>query len=334
MKLIKFCLVCVIATPVLAQELMPNNQAEIVESKQQINQNYLQPRPLNSIAKGEFGDKVRLGYQLFVNTQQLKGRFVGNELNCVNCHMNAGRQANAGPLWAAYFSYPAFRHKNDKVNSFQERIQGCFTYSMNGTAPPSDSEELIALSAYSYWLSMSGLLEMAKSTKPVAEVSDKQLLAGGKVDDFPLDKTVRAILTGEQLAKLPGKGYPSIAAPKQDYSPERGKEVYQQYCQACHGENGQGYRVAEIYSLPPLWGDNSYNWGAGMHRINTAANFIYANMPLGNSMQLTNQQAWDVAAFINAQERPQDPRFKGDVKALQQTYHQHLGYYGKTKKPK
>ncbi|MEF1192764.1 cytochrome C, partial [Vibrio parahaemolyticus] len=72
------------------------------------------------------------------------------------------------------------------------------------------------------------------------------------------------------------------------------------------------------------------NWGAGMHRINTAAYFIYENMPLGKSVQLTEQEAWDVAAYINSHERPQDPRFKGSVTANAEKYHQHQGYYGKT----
>jgi thiosulfate dehydrogenase len=66
-----------------------------------------------------------------------------------------------------------------------------------------------------------------------------------------------------------------------------------------------------------------------MHRVNTAANFIKANMPLGKPITLTDQQAWDVAAFINSHERPQDPRFTGTVKETQAKYHNHNGYYGK-----
>jgi thiosulfate dehydrogenase len=61
-------------------------------------------------------------------------------------------------------------------------------------------------------------------------------------------------------------------------------------------------------AFPPLWGDRSYNWGAGMHRTNTAAAFIRANMPLGKPNTLSEQEAWDVAAFLNSHERPADPR--------------------------
>jgi len=65
-----------------------------------------------------------------------------------------------------------------------------------------------------------------------------------------------------------------------------------------------------VYSFPPVWGRDSYNGGAGMHTIATAAAFIKANMPLGQGNTLTDQQAWDLAAYINAQPRPRDPRLK------------------------
>ncbi len=63
-----------------------------------------------------------------------------------------------------------------------------------------------------------------------------------------------------------------------------------------------------VIVFPPLWGSNSFNWGAGMHRVNTAAGFIKANMPLGKPNSLSDQEAWDVAAYINSFPRPADPR--------------------------
>ncbi len=311
-------------------ETLPDRQAELDARLKKDDQQYLVPRPLTSIPQGEFGDKVRKGYQLFVNSQQMRDKYVGNDLSCSNCHMDAGRKANAAPLWAAYFAYPAYRKKNDKVNSYQERLQGCFTYSMNGKPPKAGSEALVALSAYSYWLGMGGLMDMAGLATPVPELSDAELLEGGKRDDFPLPNAVKKAMTLDERAKLPGKAYPKIPAPEQAYSPERGKVVYEAHCQSCHNVDGQGYEIAGVYSLPPIWGPQSFNWGAGMHRVNTAAYFIYENMPFGKSIQLTNQQAWDVAAYINSKERPQDPRFKGDIKKLQLQYHQHQGYYGQS----
>lgn len=312
----------------IAAEL-PDKQAELKLAP--VNGgDYLKVGELADIPQGAFGDKVRLGYQLFVNTQQLRGQYVGNELNCSNCHMDAGRKANASPLWAAYLAYPAYRKKNDKVNSYQERIQGCFTYSMNGKAPESGSKELVALSAYSYWLAMSGLMDKYKVAGDVPELSDADLIKGGKRDDFALPEAIASDMTVDERSKLAGRGFPAIPKPELAYSPERGAEVYKAHCQACHGDNGQGLAIAGVYSLPPLWGPDSFNWGAGMHRVNTAANFIYENMPFGKSIQLTNQQAWDVAAFVVSHERPQDPRYKGDIDALQKQYHQHQGYYGKS----
>ncbi|MFV7785838.1 MULTISPECIES: c-type cytochrome [Shewanella] len=310
---------------------LPDKQAELKLAAPSPDAEYLKMRALSTIPQGAFGDKVRLGYQLFVNTQQLRGKYVGNELNCVNCHMDAGRKANASPLWAAYLAYPAYRKKNDKVNSYQERIQGCFTYSMNGKAPESGSEPLVALSAYSYWLAMSGLMDKYGVAGAVPELSDEELLKGGKREDFVLPEAIAKATSLDERAKLPGRGFPAIPKPEQAYSPARGEQVYRAHCQSCHGENGEGVAMAGVYSLPPLWGPNSFNWGAGMHRVNTAANFIYENMPLGKSIQLSHQDAWDVAAFVVSHERPQDPRLKeGKVADLAERYHKHQGYYGQS----
>jgi thiosulfate dehydrogenase len=58
-----------------------------------------------------------------------------------------------------------------------------------------------------------------------------------------------------------------------------------------------------------------------MHQLDNAAAFIQANMPLGGGGTLDKQQAWDVAMFIDAHERPQDPRFTGDVAATRKRFH-------------
>ncbi|WP_455216789.1 c-type cytochrome [Kaarinaea lacus] len=247
------------------------------------------PPPVESIPDNQFGNAVRYGMSLFNNTQQLRGKYVGNGLNCANCHLDNGRKENAAPLWGAYPMYPAYRKKNDHVNTIEERIQGCFTYSMNGTPPPSGSKELTALVTYHYWLS-----------------------------------------TGAPIGKaLPGRGYPKLAKAEKQPDINRGRKVYAANCAICHGDNGQGTRVNGEYAFPPLWGKDSFNWGAGMHRINTAAGFIKANMPLGKPNSLTEQQAWDVAAFMNSHERPQDPRFDGDIAKTAEIFHQHQCFYDK-----
>ena len=241
-----------------------------------------------SLPADKFGELVQEGKDLFVNTDKLRGKYVGNGLKCVNCHMDAGRHANASPLWAAYTMYPAFRKKTGRVDTYEERLQGCFKYSMNGTAPAAGSRELVALTAYSYWL----------ATKAPVGVA------------------------------LAGRGYPNVGKPAQAPSIARGAKVYAAQCALCHGESGAGTKVDAAYVFPPLWGDDSFNWGAGMHRVDTAAGFIKGNMPLGKPNSLTDQEAWDVASFVMSHERPQDPRFSVDVATTKKTYHAENCQYG------
>ncbi|WP_299236784.1 c-type cytochrome [uncultured Halomonas sp.] len=249
-----------------------------------------QPPLERDIPDNQYGDMVRKGRDLFVNTQTLRGEYVFNEQNCANCHLDAGRLANSAPMWASFGVYPAYRGKNDKVNTLAERIQGCFTYSMNGKPPENGSEPLVAMQTYLHWMA-----------------------TGAPINE-----------------SLPGRGYPKLEETEQGADRERGAEVYAQQCAVCHGDEGQGQKVGERQVFPPLWGDGAYNWGAGMHRVNTAANFIKANMPLGKPYSLTDQEAWDVAAFINSHERPQDPR-RRTLDTLDDTaeiFHDHHGFYG------
>ena len=80
---------------------------------------------------------------------------------------------------------------------------------------------------------------------------------------------------------------------------EKGSALFMDRCAKCHGPAGEGTAVA-----PPLWGSKSYNVGAGMARVRTAAEFIRNNMPFDQAGTLTNQQAIDVAAFVSARPRP------------------------------
>ncbi|MCW2272356.1 cytochrome C [Pseudomonas sp. MYb187] len=320
------------ALPNLALAAYPDMQEEIATQPKAADMHYFTPRDLSRIPNGAFGDKVRKGYELFVNTQQLKGRYVGNTLNCTNCHLDAGTKAYAAPMWAAYLAYPAFRKKDNRVNNFAERIQGCFNYSMNGKAPAIDSPELVAMSAYSYWLLMGGLLDMfGMQDKPVPELNDQQLQLGGKDETFSLPGPLAGRVKMAGREHMPGRAFATLAEPPQAASPSRGQQVYSQHCAVCHGDQGQGREMAGVPVLPALWGPQSYNWGAGMHRVNTAATFIFENMPLGKGVQLSVQQAWDVAAFMNSRERPQDPRFDGDLSNTAKKFHgSDQGYYGKS----
>lgn len=222
------------------------------------------------------------GRDMFMNTQQFRGEYVFNDLNCKNCHMGEGRLNWSGPVWPAATTLPDFRGKNQHVNSLEERIAGCFSFSMNGKPPAYGSDDMLALAAYHQWL--------AKQA-PVYESN-----IGGR-----------------------GFGHLGREMPAET-SYANGEQVYQQHCARCHGDDGEGVRLSDQTVFPPLWGDGSYNWGAGMTRVFTAASFIKNNMPLGKPGSLSDQQAWDVALFINSHERPQDPRYTGDAKETREKF--------------
>jgi thiosulfate dehydrogenase len=67
-----------------------------------------------------------------------------------------------------------------------------------------------------------------------------------------------------------------------------------------------------------------------MHRVDTAAGFIQANMPYGLGGTLSDQEAWDVALFMNSHERPQDPRFKDSIAQTRDAHHDENCLYGRT----
>jgi thiosulfate dehydrogenase len=240
-----------------------------------------QPPSDSDIPAGKFGDVVRFGEQIFRDPGTYARQFVGNQLRCSNCHLEAGRLGGASPMWAAYTAYPAYRSKNGHVNSFEERLQGCFRYSMNGKVPKLGDPVLVALESYSYFLA-------------------------------------KGLPTGETV---PGRGFPALPKPALPPDYGRGAQVYAQNCASCHGAEGLGQSSGGEVVFPPLWGPQSYNWGAGMTSIKSAAEFIHVNMPLGLGGTLSPQQSWDVAAFIDSQVRPQDPRFNGDVEQTRKKYH-------------
>ena len=100
--------------------------------------------------------------------------------------------------------------------------------------------------------------------------------------------------------EMEGQSFPRLQPLKGDAG--RGSAVFRSTCIRCHGANGQGTALA-----PPLWGPRSYNVGAGMARINTAASFIHSLMPIDRAQRLTPQQAFDVATYINTRPRPDFP---------------------------
>ena len=99
-----------------------------------------------------------------------------------------------------------------------------------------------------------------------------------------------AVYTGRGLIHLPDL--------KPD--PAHGASIYAAQCAGCHGNNGQG-----VYPLfPALWGQDSFNDGAGMNSVSKMAAYVQHNMPQNRMGILSAQEAYDVSAFIHGQPRP------------------------------
>ena len=108
---------------------------------------------------------------------------------------------------------------------------------------------------------------------------------------------------------------PPFKTPPRAADVAMGQVVYSTRCAQCHGNDGLGLLATtdrgKGYLFPPLWGPDSFNTGAGMHRVLTAARFIKARMPLGQPT-LTDDEAFDVSAFINFKPRPEMPNLEQD----------------------
>ncbi|VVO70747.1 hypothetical protein PS887_01282 [Pseudomonas fluorescens] len=219
-------------------------------------------------------DQVVRGMRLHLQTKELLPNNVGNALNCTSCHLNAGTVADGSPFVGISAFFPSYAPRAGKVVSLEERINGCFRRSMNGKPLPPESADMQAMVAYFDW--------MKNNTKPEDRVAGRGV---GKVD----------------------------TAIKPDLN--NGKPVYAKQCAVCHGDNGQGLTRADgelVY--PPLWGEQSFNIGAGMARAYTAAAFVKRNMPIGFHEKfplgqggLSDQEAVDVAAYFTQQPRPDFP---------------------------
>jgi len=114
---------------------------------------------------------------------------------------------------------------------------------------------------------------------------------------------------------------------KSNHKPDKvnGQELYGGICATCHGDNGEGGKHKEKMkketngekgkmghgeSGPPLWGEKSFNDGAGMSKLGNMASFAYYNMPRHNPI-LTEEQALDIAVWVTDQPRP---KFEKDDK--------------------
>lgn len=136
------------------------------------------PRPQD--APENIREGVMLGYHIMMDTQNYAGEYVGNQLNCRNCHFNAGLERNTLSLVGVAAKYPMYRERQKYVTDLVTRTQGCFQRSMNGKSLPPEGKHMQALMAYYHWISKGlpiydhipwlGLKKLASDHKPDAAV--------------------------------------------------------------------------------------------------------------------------------------------------------------------
>lgn len=191
-----------------------------------------------------------------------------NGLNCQNCHLDAGSKPWGNNYAAVQSMYPQFRERSGSEETIAKRVNDCFERSLNGQPLDTTGLEMLAIKAYIAWLGQS----VPAKVKPKGSG-----LWAPEMLDRPAD-------------------------------PVRGQAVYVAKCQSCHGPDGQGLPMPEsARDYPPLWGERSYAESAGLYRLSRFAGYVKANMPLGatwDNPQLSDEEAWDVAAFVNSQPRP------------------------------
>lgn len=233
------------------------------------------PPQARDILAEENADEIIYGMRLLNETARLLPSNAGNGLNCNSCHMAQGKRPLGAPYINTVEDYPKFMPRSQAVTDLAERINGCFRRSMNGQPLPVESAEMEAMQAYMGWL--------AKDLKP------------------------------GQRVEIDNMEYFNVGQYTPD--PERGGHIYAQQCAACHGSNGEGMQDQfGDYIFPPLWGEESFNIGAGMARLSRAAPFVRHNMPLGVSLDaplgqivLSQQDAVDVSAYFTVKPRPDFP---------------------------
>ena len=216
-------------------------------------------------------DPKCLGLRIATDTYNRLPQNVGAKLHCTSCHLDEGRNPRAS-WWRNVVA-----KWSKKPGGIAARINSCFANSLNGKAlctPDKqglcpDNVSMSGLIAYMSWLA----------------------------------------LPANNPEHIPGKtqpAFPPIAAGAGVIT--HGARIFSQKCAFCHGADGEGRYEDNTYFRPALWGPKSFNTSAGMDSTADLAPFIYGNMPFHSGGELSQQEARDLACFIDSKPRPQGPK--------------------------
>ena len=222
---------------------------------------------ITKIPDDELGKAIKDGLDIAQQTYKRLPQNVGNRLNCTSCHLGNGSTAYAAPWNGIPGLFPQYSARSGKVSTIEDRINGCFSRSMNGKPLAADSVEMKNLVAYMMWLS---------KDIPVGQAPEGRGFVKINKDLTPNRDNGKALFA-------------------QKCSSCHGVEGHGQY-------NADG-----TYTFPAIAGKDSFNDGAGMARTYTAAAFIKGNMPFGQPNSLSDQEAVDIADYFTHLERPVQP---------------------------
>ena len=235
---------------------------------------------INAITDAAKKEQVKYGKDLIAHTSRYLGpkgsiAKISNGLNCQNCHLQAGTAVFANNYGSVASLYPKFRARSGTIENVYKRVNDCFERSLNSKTIDTSGKEMQAIVAYINFIGSN--------------------VGKGK--------------------KATGSGFKDLAYLDRAADTTHGKVVYTAKCLSCHQHTGEGKLNADSteYIYPALWGKNSYTDGAGLYRISNIAKYVKYNMPQGTTYkkpQLTDEEAWDVAAFISSQPRPHKNEWK------------------------
>lgn len=270
--------ICVTAALAAVYFLSPDDYPEPVPAEPPVPSSetalWIGPGPEQIDMDTDSGKLIAYGRELIANTARYLGPSgsvlqISNGMNCQNCHLEGGTKPWGNNYGGVYSGYPRFRNRSGTVENIYRRINDCIERSLNGQVMDTLSREVQAMYAYFKWLGRG----VEKGVKP----------PGAGIEQLPfLDRPADTL---------------------------RGRAIYVEKCQLCHGANGAGQLNPDgiTYLYPPLWGPKSYTTAAGLYRLSRFAGYAYNNMPFGatwRARQLTAEEAWDVAAFVNSRPRP------------------------------
>ena len=236
-------------------------------------------------------EEIRRGYRLFLDTRKFAPTSVGGTLSCGNCHLNAGQKEGALPLVGIAAIFPEYNRRCGRSFSLEDRVVGCFLRSLNAPGLRLDSREehenrtphpdvgapeVRALAAYLRWLSEGVTAEDTRAWRNW-HIPSQRLIALERLDR------------------------------------RRGARLYREKCANCHGRDGQGVDIGGIQP-GPLWGTRSWNDGAGVARVYTLASYLRHAMPYTAPGSLTDEEAQQLAAYIDGKPRPAFPAKRLDYR--------------------